>query len=406
MAEVGLAHPAAEPRRRLVVKRVLPHLAHDEAFVASLRVEADVLMRLRHENIVELLGFEESGADRLLLLEYVDGCDLRALADRCAAVAPPPPGLAAYVVQKVCRALAHAHRFTLPDGTEQQILHRDVSPSNVMLARDGRVKLVDFGIARMLTVADEATRTRSIRGKLGYMAPEQLSGGPLTPQTDVYGAGVVLHEALTGRQLFRVTNPEAVLMVRSLPLTPPSVSNRAVPPELDEICLRALAFAPEGRFADARELERALDPIVERLGFGAAELGRMMARLVPESETVVETVTAALGAPARRRRSALAALLLAGGLLGVAAWPLRAHRRQSGRAQPDAPTVRPAAPTVQPPAPTMPAVIAPASPSPSPETAAPPPRNSERARPKAKRVVHDRAPDPAADLRDGKLAPF
>ena len=252
---------------------MLPGHAHDPAFVRSLRTEARALTQLRHAGIVRLHALEEIDGQLVLVLEHVDGCDVRTLVKSLRA--PPPPGFGAHVVAEVCRALAHAHRFAGDDATMRVILHRDVSPSNVMITRDGEVKLVDFGIAKALfDAADEQTRSRSIKGKLSYMAPEQLAGEPLSCAADVYSAGVLLHELLTGQRLFTIASPVAMSLVHEASVAAPSSVNAAVPAALDAVCLRALARAPAMRFADGHEMAEALAPIVAALGFGRARAVR------------------------------------------------------------------------------------------------------------------------------------
>ncbi|HEX9103875.1 MAG TPA: serine/threonine-protein kinase, partial [Polyangia bacterium] len=240
--------------RTVALKRLLPERLADDRLRASLLDEARLAARLTHANIAQVLELVEAGGEHAIVMELVDGCDLRTLLKAMAPVGPPPPGLGAFVVHEVCRALGAAH------ATRPPILHRDVSTTNVLVARTGAVKLADFGIGKAL--AEAATDgTASLKGNLGYMAPEQLARAPVSPATDVYAVGVLLWELLTGRRLFSAAfELAAASEARQRPIPPPSTLNAAVPPALDAICARATAPSPAERWRDGAAMAQALEP--------------------------------------------------------------------------------------------------------------------------------------------------
>jgi serine/threonine-protein kinase len=269
MAEVWLAEDRAAPGHPLALKRLLPTLADDPAFVAMFRDEARIGALLAHPGIVRVREAGQEGASHWLTMDLVAGLDLRALlAHHRREGTHLPVGLCAFVAARAAEALDHAHRATGPDGASLQVVHCDLTPANVLLGPDGRVYLIDFGIAR---AAFEAHReAAALRGKFGYLAPEQAAGRPADRRADVFSLGAVLHEALTGRRLFAGPNDLAVLQqVSRAEVRPPSAQNAAVPPGLDAVVLRALARAPEGRFAWASELALALAPYQAAAGAAA-----------------------------------------------------------------------------------------------------------------------------------------
>jgi serine/threonine-protein kinase len=255
--------------RPLVLKRVRRDKASSEAALEQLLAEARLSARLEHAGIAQVYEIVEAEGSIAVAMEWIDGVELsRVFAARRA----PHPGLAAFVVGEVARALAHAHA--------RSIVHRDVSPANVMLARSGAVKLVDFGIARLYDeLVEPATRTASLKGSLAYMAPEQLARRTAGPAADVYAAGVLLYELSTGKRLYASLYELAELAeARATPPAPPS--SLGAPAALDAICARALAVAPEERYRDGAELAAALPPVVESLGFGGAQLAGLVADLM------------------------------------------------------------------------------------------------------------------------------
>ena len=257
MAEVWKAkiHGAQNFQRLVVVKRILPHLASDPEFVRMFTLEAMLSARLNHPNIVQVFEFAEVEGERYLAMEYVHGVNVGDLLKRLKDVRMPV-GMAAQIVREVSLALAYAHALSDEDGRPLSLIHRDISPSNVMIGYDGSVKLVDFGVAKALTQSDERTRTGALKGKVAYMSPEAVDGEvELDARTDVFAAGVVLYELLTGRRLFKGHDDlRTIALVRACKVDPPSKERPEIPPELDAIVAKALARNREERYQTADHL--------------------------------------------------------------------------------------------------------------------------------------------------------
>jgi serine/threonine-protein kinase len=281
MAEVWVAEARDRPGRRYAVKRLLPTLADDRAFVTMFLDEARLGAQLDHPGIVPVHDLGCVGASYYLAMDYVPGADLgRLLARLRAAGQHLPVRLAAFVAARAAEALDHAHRARGHDGAPLRVVHRDLSPANVLLGFGGGVFLIDFGIAQA------ALRSRregeALRGKLGYLSPEQVRGLPVDRRADVFSLGAVLHEALTGARLFTGASDLATLeRVRAAQVRPPSERNPAVPPGLDAVVLRALAREPADRWAWASELAEALAPFAA--GASAAALAAELAARFPEA---------------------------------------------------------------------------------------------------------------------------
>jgi serine/threonine-protein kinase len=261
MAEVFVAVRRDEPGGRpLAVKRMLPTLAEDPELVTMFLDEARLVAQLDHPAIVPILELGKVGEGYFIAMEYVAGRDLRALSARLRARGERlPVPLVAYVGWRVADALDHAHRKRGADGAPLRVVHRDVSPANVLLGFDGSVKVIDFGIAE----ASIRTRERAgvLRGKFAYMSPEMVRGLPVDRRSDVFGLGIVLHELLTGERLFAAPSELAVMeKVRAAAVPSPTARNPAVPEALSAVVLRALAPEPEARWGSAAELRDALVP--------------------------------------------------------------------------------------------------------------------------------------------------
>ncbi|HWP33991.1 MAG TPA: serine/threonine-protein kinase, partial [Thermodesulfobacteriota bacterium] len=262
MAEVYAAwrYGPAGFRRAVALKVLRPHLRLLPGVVERLGREALLASALRHPNLVPVLDFGVEGELAYLAMELVDGPDLRrALAAGAQAGRPLPGALAVHIAIQVCRGLAHAHGQRAPDGRPLGLIHRDVSPQNILLSRAGEVRLTDFGIATATLAVDESTRG-ALRGKFAYLAPEQVEGAAVDQRADLFALGVVLWEVLAGRRLFlAATDAETLARVRAcrVPL-PPDPPVAEVPPALWPALGRALAKDPLDRYRDAEELAEAL----------------------------------------------------------------------------------------------------------------------------------------------------
>jgi serine/threonine protein kinase len=271
--------------RTFVVKRILPHLSDDPSFTKMFIDEAKIAAKLNHPNIVQVYELGNVDNEYFMSMEYVRGHDLaETMRTLWARVGPPRPELVAYVGREMCRALAYAHEFTSEDGQVLGMIHRDVSPSNVMLSFDGAVKLLDFGIAKALggDSAEEGTKSGTLKGKFAYMAPEQTVSNEIDRRIDIFATGIVLHEILTGRRLFKGENDmQTIERVRRCEVPPPSLHNPLCPPELDQIVLQALAKNSDERYQSASEMADALDDVVYASRFQASHLSQTMRSLFP-----------------------------------------------------------------------------------------------------------------------------
>jgi serine/threonine protein kinase/tetratricopeptide (TPR) repeat protein len=264
MAEVFLARKKGAERtyKLLVVKRILPQHLSSPQFRTMFAEEAQLATRLNHPNIVQVYDFLDSGDDgQLLSMEYVEGPDLRRL-QRAARTKNNriPPYVATFIAIEVAKGLHYAHERCDEGGQPLDIVHRDVSPQNILLSVDGSVKIADFGIASANVFREEVG---VLKGKTGYMSPEQARGERVDRRTDVYSLGVVLHEMLTNRPAHGVLEGEELLQaVRSGRIEPPSTFATGIPAEIEAIVMRALSREPQHRFSTARDLASALSRVL------------------------------------------------------------------------------------------------------------------------------------------------
>lgn len=243
--------------RPVVVKRILSHLAHDETFVQQFLNEGRLAARISHPAVVQILELDQSADGAwYLVLEYVHGVTLRALLKDLAAVEHPLPlQLAAWVCAQALHGLTAAHELRDEQGALLCLVHRDVSPDNLMLSYGGAVKLLDFGIARAMASVS-STRPGMVKGKLPYLAPEVIGEDKVTPAADLYAMGVVLYEVAAGRRPFSASN-EAALMRQVLEVAHPPLTG--VPKAYADVVERALQKDPSARFPSAREMASALE---------------------------------------------------------------------------------------------------------------------------------------------------
>lgn len=254
------AEGAAGFIKPVVLKLILPKLSASPQFLGMFVREAQILAQLRHPGIVDVIEFGEQDGAYIMVLEYVAGYHLgqwQVFLKRVGRVLPSE--LAIQIVIGVLDALHHVHTQTLPDGTALHITHRDVSPSNILLSKDGHAKLVDFGVARMASETLFRTEGSGFRGKIVYSAPEMFEGGEATPQSDVYSCAAVLHELLIGRNVF-AGKTQAETLARVIHHVPDSVHavRDDAPDEIDEILTRALAKRPAERYPSAAAFAAAL----------------------------------------------------------------------------------------------------------------------------------------------------
>ncbi|MEQ9499440.1 MAG: serine/threonine-protein kinase [Deltaproteobacteria bacterium] len=260
---VGRRRGAFGFEKLVAIKTLLGTYQADPAYRLALRDEARLLARLDHPNIAQVLDVFEEGTQVYLVLELVAGVTLDVLARRAA---PLTPRAAVDAVAQTCRGLAHAHDLEDAHGQPLGVVHRDVSPDNVMITYAGSVKLIDFGIAFALEREQPVTAFGAVKGKPGYMAPEQWKGLQIDHRVDVFAAGVVLHELLTGARLFEGDSPYAMGMaVCSQPIEPPSAAGASVPEALDTIVMNALARDREERCGSALEMAQALEALAPNL---------------------------------------------------------------------------------------------------------------------------------------------
>jgi hypothetical protein len=253
--------------RLLAVKRILPNIAEDEEFITMFIDEAKIAVQLQHANIAQIFDLGKVDDSFFIALEYVHGRDLRAIFDRMRSKGDSLPiPLACYVVMQVCEGLDYAHNKRDGQGRELHLIHRDISPQNVLIGYEGEVKLIDFGIAK---AAGKASTTQAgiLKGKFGYMSPEQVRGLPIDKRSDIFAVGIVLYELLTGERLFvGETDFSTLEKVRNVEIVPPSSYNKKIPQELERLIMKALARDPEDRYQNAIDLHDDLQSFLYSVG--------------------------------------------------------------------------------------------------------------------------------------------
>lgn len=283
MAEIYRAIvPDTEPLRQVAIKVIHPNNSEDPDFVRMLLDEARLAVRLKHPNIVTTYDLGKDKDQYYLVMELVEGVDLFRLEQRATdlRLSIPVP-LCAYIARELARGLHFAHELADPAGKPLHVVHRDVSPQNVLLSYEGAVKLTDFGIAKA-EGRSEQTQLGIIKGKYYYMSPEQAAGEPLDRRTDIFACGILLYEMLAGEMLYFDQNIERLLDKVRKAEVPQIVRRRPdTPQELERIMMRALRRKPDDRYKTAEELAQALDGFLRRHAptFQASELGKFVEKV-------------------------------------------------------------------------------------------------------------------------------
>ncbi|HKB79465.1 MAG TPA: TonB family protein, partial [Thermoanaerobaculia bacterium] len=250
-------------QKTVAIKKILPHLSDNQDFIDMFIDEAKLAAQLTHNNIIHIYDLGKIQSSYYIAMEYVDGCDLKTILNQARErVQPLTPELSVFIASKIAAALDYAHRKRDFEGKDLGLVHRDVSPQNVLISKEGDIKLCDFGIAKAASKASH-TQAGALKGKLQYMSPEQAWGKPIDRRSDVFALATVLFEMLTGRQLFTGENEISILeQVREARVEPPSKSNDEVPPEIDRIVLKALQLEPANRYETAGDMARDLDSVL------------------------------------------------------------------------------------------------------------------------------------------------
>ncbi|MFO0722874.1 MAG: serine/threonine-protein kinase [Myxococcota bacterium] len=265
MAEIWLARQSgvAGFNRFVVIKKILSHLAEEETFRNMFLDEARMSAQLQHPNIVQVYDLGEADETYFIAMEFIMGENLAAIAWRGVKRASPlSPTFAARIMADACKALDYAHRLRGPDGKPLEIVHRDISPQNILVTYEGEVKVVDFGIAKAASKSQH-TKTGMLKGKFSYMSPEQCLGNPVDKRSDVFALGIVLYELCTGKRLFKHESELMILeMITKRRITPPSEVAENIPAELEAIILKALEKDVEIRYQSAQDLQIALEDFI------------------------------------------------------------------------------------------------------------------------------------------------
>jgi serine/threonine protein kinase len=262
MAEVfrGVAESMRGFKKNIAIKRILPSLTKNKKFVAMFLDEARLSLALQHANIVQVFDIGHSEDTYFIVMEFVDGVDLKALLDWRRRIGRRIPiAHSLYLAIEICKGLSYAHELPNPEtGAPMGIVHRDISPPNVLISKQGEIKVVDFGLAKA-TSQVEITDPGVVKGKMSYLSPEAARGEEVDSRADIFAVGILMYEMLTGKRLFYgETDYQTVELVRNAKIPPIKPQNPQVEPELEDIVRKALAKRKEDRYQSATDVQDAL----------------------------------------------------------------------------------------------------------------------------------------------------
>ncbi len=299
---VALEHAENKADERLVaVKAILADLADDPEFVSMFLDEGRLVRSIRHSSVVDVYEVGEHDGVMYMAMEWVEGDSLHAVIAEAGKRKPIPPEMAIRIIADAAAGLHAAHEQTGDDGKPLNVVHRDVSPHNILIGTAGQVKLVDFGVAKAMGRLSQATSAGQLKGKFGYMSPEQAMAKPIDRRSDVFSLGIVLFELTTGRRLFKGEHDaETLHLVVSGEIPKPTTIEADYPKGLEEIVLKALARDLDQRYATAKELQDALEGFLkqQKVVVASSGLGALLKKV--------------LGSRIEQRRKAIRAILRSG----------------------------------------------------------------------------------------------
>ncbi|MBU1537252.1 serine/threonine protein kinase, partial [Myxococcota bacterium] len=284
MAEVFIGEQVGAQgiSKRVAVKRILPNLNRHQKFVDMFLDEARLAMKLSHANVVQTFDVGESGGTYYIVMEYIEGTSLKAITAHVKERGVQMPiGVAIYVIMEACKGLGYAHAAKDSMGNPLHLVHRDVSPPNILISREGEIKVVDFGLAKAASQL-ESTEPGVIKGKFSYLSPEAVMGLEVDSRADIFSLGIILFELLTGRRLFYgATDYETVQLVEKAYIPRASALNPDVPPALEQALAKALARDRDRRFQKASQFLDALNSVLFAYGLKVSD--RDVAKLVKQT---------------------------------------------------------------------------------------------------------------------------
>lgn len=281
MAEVFCAELLCQPGyvKQVAIKRVLPHLSGNRLFIRMFLDEARLGLLLNHANIVLVLDVGRVGGDYFIVMEYINGVDLKSIWETYTSQgAMPPLETTLYLMVEICKGLDYAHRLTDHQGNPLDVVHHDINQSNVLLSRNGEVKLVDFGLSEAAFHVQKSDPD-VVRGKFGYLSPEAATGQGADHRSDLYAVGIILWELVTGQRLFRgADDMESLRLAQAADIPPPRQYNPDIPSSLERVIVRALDRDPSARYQEARYFGQSLNQILFDLGrsVSAFDVGDMV----------------------------------------------------------------------------------------------------------------------------------